>query len=133
MFEACTYVPTQYIMYVPKCMHETIQHTQEFLDETHTFMYVTLMPKHFVSTLLIMSRHKICLRHKCMSIKHKCLITKHTCSTSIHNVVVSYIFLALIKCLLIFRQVQPLNYYIPKKYQAGTLCPPPRVSSRVKF
>ena len=111
-------------------MHFCMKHIHLCMAHIHLCTY---MPKHYVSTLCIMSKHKIYIRHKCMSIKHKCLITKHKCSTSVHNVAVSYIFLALIKCLLIFRQVQPLNYYIPKKYQAGTLCPPPRVSSRVKF
>ena len=78
-------------------MHFCMKHIHLCMAHIHLCTY---MPKHYVSTLCIMSKHKIYIRHKCMSIKHKCLITKHKCSTSVHNLAVSYIFFALIKCLI---------------------------------
>ena len=78
-------------------MHFCMKHIHLCTAHIHLCTY---MPKHYVSTLRIMSMHKIYLRYKFMSIEHKWLITKHKCSTSIHNVAVPYIFSLLLNVIL---------------------------------
>ena len=78
-------------------MHLCVKHIHLCMVHIHLF---TEMSKHYVSTVCIMSKHKICLIHKCMLIEQKCLISKHKWSSFVHNVAISCIFLALIKCLM---------------------------------